>query len=70
LIWTPEDQGRKAQNNLEYLEEDAKGKNIAGVAVVMIGLVPIAIGSDHKTRPSDDDYGSVYHRNLDCGTQI
>ena len=49
LIWPPEDQGRKAQHNLEYVEQDAKGKKIGGGAVVMIGPVPIVLGSDHET---------------------
>jgi uncharacterized protein (TIGR00304 family) len=49
LIWPPEDQGRKAQHNLEYVEQDAKGKKIRGRAVVMIGPIPVVLGSDYET---------------------
>jgi uncharacterized protein (TIGR00304 family) len=48
LIWSPEYKGRRAQHNLEYVEEDAKSKKIRGGAVIMIGPVPIVLGSDPK----------------------
>ena len=35
--------------HLEDVNREAKGKNIGGGAVVMIGPIPVLVGSDPKT---------------------
>ncbi len=40
---------RGTSDRLEDVEIEAKGKNIRGGAVVMIGPIPVLVGSDPKT---------------------
>ena len=40
---------RGTNDHLKDVEEEAKGKNIRGGAVVMLGPIPILVGSDPKS---------------------
>ena len=49
LILPQASEKRGTNNHLEDVEEEARGKNIRGGAVVMLGPIPILVGSDPKT---------------------
>jgi uncharacterized protein (TIGR00304 family) len=49
LILPQASEKRGTNDHLEDAEEKVKGKNIRGGAVVMIGPIPILVGSDPKT---------------------
>jgi uncharacterized protein (TIGR00304 family) len=40
---------RGTNDHLKDVEEEARGKNIRGGAVVMLGPIPILVGSDPKS---------------------